>query len=234
MSERSSAPKAPTAKAGVDTKEDPAITSRRDQLFAARRASVSHAPVPESGRQATASSRSVAPPASGAPGESGPDSRPAGAVGPKRSSPIILAAGGVLLVGLAIAVGVTSVGAARRSSPQGKFQHDLLFADIQAPFGPPREAAFVALDAGPDATKLALALLQDADHASEGSTHSSHTYRELAAEFLLAHAAKLKATPPPIATKLAASLRQGQIPSDGDWQALSDAWTAWLAEPGHA
>lgn len=231
MSERTSAPKAPTAKTGAETKEEAAVTSRRDQLFAARRASVSHAVVPDSGRHVSAPTRSV-PPSSpeGASPEGGTSAPPARRA---KSSPAILAAGAVLLVGIVIAVAVSSVGAVRRSSPQGKFQHELLMVDVQGTFGPAREAAFVALDAGPEAPKLALALLTNTDHASEGSTHSSHSYRELAAEFLLAHAAKLKAPPPPIAVKHATALRQGQFPNDGDWEALRAAWTAWLAEPGH-
>jgi hypothetical protein len=232
MSERTSAPKAPTGKTAAETKDGAAIASRRDQLFAARRAAVSHAPLPDSGRQPTSSTRSAAPPPPE--GTSPGEPHAAKSSRPRKSSPAILAAGALLLVGIVVVVAVFSVGEVKRSSPEGKLQHELLFVDVQAaPFGAAREAAFSAVNAGPEGAKLALKVLENADRASEGSTHSSHTYRELAAEFLLARAAKMKAPPPPLATKLDGALRQGQVPTEDDWQAVRAAWTAWLAEPGH-
>lgn len=210
------------------TAEEEAVASRREQLYASRRASAHHLGG-EAPRPSLAAKRaSVAPDAHE--GEEGaPAAKPAA---PRRSSPLILAAGGLLALALLIAAIMWATSAVQRGSPSGKLRAALLAADIEPP-GPGRSAKFASVGAiDAETPKVALELLGDATIASEGSTRSSHTYRELAAELLLAHAAQLKVAPPPAATKLAAEIRAGTAPKPEDWQALQDAWRAWLAEPG--
>lgn len=203
--------------------EDDAIASRREQLYASRRLSASHGG--EVDRASTGRKISVLP----------TDDAPASARGAakerRRSSPMILAAGGLLGVGLLVVAILSGVSASQRGSPTGKLRSALLAADIEQP-GPPRDAKLSAIDAEPDAAQRALELLGDAEVAADGSTRSSHTYRELAAELLMMHAAKLKLPPPPQATKVADGYRNGNRPNEADWKALQDAWKAWLSEPG--
>ena len=113
------------------------------------------------------------------------------------------------------------------------FSPDEADGQAAAQFAPRGFVADAAVEAGADGPTLAVAMLENTDHAEDGSTHSSHTYRELAAEFLLAYAGRLKAPPPALAVKLATGIRQGRAPNDEDWKALHEAWAAWIAEPGH-
>jgi hypothetical protein len=223
MAERMSTPQAEPKPLSPARPEEDSLASKREQIYASRRASAHSGP---DSPRTTSSRRSVSSPGvtvDDAPRASVP-TKPAR----KISRPILGA--GIVVVLVALVFGAASwLGSIERGTPEGKLKHALLEVDMLTPELSARGPAFAKIEAGDDGPRIALALLEDTSTAQEGSSHSSHTYRELAAEFLLGRSAAAKSAPPAQAVKMAALLRAGQRPSDADWKELREGWATWMS-----
>jgi len=192
---------------------EPPPVSKRDEILAARRASLSP-PANDLSRPGADRPPSKAPPP------------------PEKTRKAILALGAVLLLAALIAGGLFARQALYERSDEGRVVSQLLAWEFTpSSDAAAREAAFAEIDRmGGAAINVVINKLTDASLPERGSSHSSRPIQLIAHLYLVSLAAKTKAPPPPAANDVAKLVLEGaNVPQD-KWVAARDAWRAWVTE----
>jgi len=191
---------------------EPPPPSKRDEVLAARRASI--APTPNDLSK---------------PGALRPDSRPPPA---KRTRKPFIALGALLVVAMLGGGGVIAKQMLYERSDEGRVHAQLLAWEF-GPSGDPtaRDGAFLEIDRmGPSGIAIAIDKLADESIAEKGASKSTRSVQMVAHLYLMHFASTIKTPPPKQATDIAKAVFEGSAIAQDRWLAARDAWRAWLVE----
>jgi len=140
-----------------------------------------------------------------------------------RALPVLL---GILVVIILAVGGYLGVSAYRSSTPEGRVRAKLLAAEFCLP--EERAKRMDEVDsADPNAVKLVIGMLGDAEKADDGKSHSIRTVREVANDYLLHVARKQNRPAPQVAVDIQTALAAGKTPTGEQWAQLPAAWQGW-------
>lgn len=151
-------------------------------------------------------------------------------LGDRKTRPIFLALGGVLLAGLLAAGAIFGKLMLDARTPQGQMRAVLMNWEFALSPGE-RDGIWSTLDKeAPSSLSRAIELLTDSSLPERSDSKSERSMQQLAHLWLMHYAAVVKTPPPPAAVELAARQRDGQQVTPAMWTAARDGWTKWVSE----